>query len=216
MPILMMKNLGFQTKPLKVSRTICTFNLVSQLYTNQLFCNWFRFGIELLCRCGSRIWAFARTFPFVRSRGHYVPILPIRRWKFFAAFGRHYRNPSHLRYFVLGKFGKTICWYYWNFPVLTGSRNEGRVTNPALRPSTTTTPSPRITGKPEIPTKPTQPTKKPVHPPKPHPRPPHGGRKPSTCDTTYDAISIIRRELFIFKDRVNFLVCFYYDIKRFY
>ncbi|EFX76334.1 hypothetical protein DAPPUDRAFT_226103 [Daphnia pulex] len=82
-----------------------------------------------------------------------------------------------------------------------GSRNEGRVTNPALRPSTTTTPSPRITGKPEIPTKPTQPTKKPVHPPKPHPRPPHGGRKPSTCDTTYDAISIIRRELFIFKDR---------------
>ena len=86
----------------------------------------------------------------------------------------------------------------------TGSRHEGRVTNPALRPTTpttTTTRSPRIPGKPEIPTK--TPTKKPVHPPKPHPRPPHGGRKPSTCDTSYDAISIIRRELFIFKDRVS-------------
>ena len=83
----------------------------------------------------------------------------------------------------------------------SGSRHEGRVTNPALRPTTTTTRTPRITGKPETPTK--TPTKKPIHPPKPHPRPPHGGRKPNTCDTTYDAISIIRRELFIFKDRVG-------------
>ena len=109
------------------------------------------------------------------------------------------------------KLGKSMSWYYyWNFLVLTGSRNEGRVTNPALKTTTTTTTtrSPRVTGKPEIPTKPTHPTKKPVHPPKPHPRPPHGGRKPSTCDTNYDAISIIRRELFIFKDRVNFYVLF--------
>lgn len=84
-----------------------------------------------------------------------------------------------------------------------GSRNEGRVTNPALRPTTTTTTTrtPRLPDKPEIPTKPTHPTKKPIHPPKPHPRPPHAGRKPSTCDTSYDAISIIRRELFIFKDK---------------
>lgn len=80
------------------------------------------------------------------------------------------------------------------------------MTNPALRPTTTTTTTrtPRLPDKPEIPTKPTHPTKKPIHPPKPHPRPPHAGRKPSTCDTSYNAISIIRRELFIFKDKVGF------------
>lgn len=112
---------------------------------------------------------------------------------------------------------------YCNFRFgTTGSRHEGRVTNPALRPTTTTTTtrSPRIPGKPEIPTKaPSNPTKKPVHPPKPHPRPPHGGRKPSTCDTTYDAISIIRRELFIFKDRVSFkhffvFIYFFFNVLR--
>lgn len=33
--------------------------------------------------------------------------------------------------------------------------------------------------------------------------------KPKTCDTDYDAISMIRNELFIFKDKVNILFCFF-------
>lgn len=49
--------------------------------------------------------------------------------------------------------------------------------------------------------------------------------KPKTCDTDYDAISMIRNELFIFKDKVNifdlnlfylFIYCFFFLINSFY
>ena len=67
------------------------------------------------------------------------------------------------------------------------------MTNPALRPSTVRP----TTTKAEGPTKSPPVTKKPIHPTKP----PAPDDKPVTCDTSYDAISIIRRELFVFKGR---------------
>ncbi|XP_063226236.1 matrix metalloproteinase-2 isoform X2 [Bacillus rossius redtenbacheri] len=70
---------------------------------------------------------------------------------------------------------------------------------------------PRYPVKPEYPHHPTNPTRHPNQPPQdptqdedaprdPEP-PPRKPVKPNTCDTSYDAISIIRQEVFIFKDR---------------
>lgn len=48
----------------------------------------------------------------------------------------------------------------------------------------------------------------PVPPEKPTKKPHGKAGKPDTCDTSYDAISVIRREVFIFKGRVSeCLVC---------
>lgn len=65
------------------------------------------------------------------------------------------------------------------------------------------------------PESPMQPPQTPRHTPRrPHPvppehperaptKPPRKPGKPETCDTSYDAISVIRREVFIFKGRVS-------------
>lgn len=202
MPISMTRNLGYQMKPVKVFSWSNVLIFESPTNVHFLFgrCFFFhRHWIEFLRCGGSWIRTLVGIVPLVGRRRYHVPLLSISRWKLFSTFWRHNWNSSNLRYVFIWLV--LIFPSHWNFRCFSGSRHEGRVTNPALRPTTTTTRSPRIPGKPETPTK--TPTKKPIHPPKPHPRPPHGGRKPNTCDTTYDAISIIRRELFIFKDRVN-------------
>lgn len=89
-----------------------------------------------------------------------------------------------------------------------GRKYSGGVENPALRP----TRRPVNPVKPDLPTKSPKPTKKATY--RPHrpetpetpetpvtPEPPVEDEKPNTCDTSYDAISMIRRELFIFKGK---------------
>jgi hypothetical protein len=41
------------------------------------------------------------------------------------------------------------------------------------------------------------------HPEKTPKKPPKKPGKPDTCDTSYDAISVIRTEVFVFKGRVS-------------
>lgn len=50
---------------------------------------------------------------------------------------------------------------------------------------------------PKSPSKPPHRTYPPIKPPRPE------GEPPDTCDTSYDAISIIRGDIYIFKDKVN-------------
>lgn len=85
--------------------------------------------------------------------------------------------------------------------VCKGRRDEGArvpIRPPPARPTTpTTTPT-----KAETPTKATPATKKPLvpgAPQRPSGSPTPSTPKPNTCDTNYDAISVIRSEVFVFK-----------------
>jgi len=57
--------------------------------------------------------------------------------------------------------------------------------------------TPRLTPRRPDPVPPEHPEKSPTK------KPPRKPGKPDTCDTSYDAISVIRREVFIFKGRVS-------------
>ncbi|GBP69325.1 Matrix metalloproteinase-2 [Eumeta japonica] len=99
---------------------------------------------------------------------------------------------------------------YYNTP-----EEPPRRANPNPRPTPETTPRPTYyprypTSKPDYPIyRPNNPKhdypKKPYYPkkttPRPTPAPPSD--KPDTCDTSYDAVSLIREELFIFKTEIG-------------
>ncbi|XP_035222982.1 matrix metalloproteinase-2-like [Stegodyphus dumicola] len=83
--------------------------------------------------------------------------------------------------------------------MLYGARNPTRWVplSPYIPPSTrapVTTPRRPSKPGPDVPKRPA------THPP-PHSPPHHHPKKPRTCNTTFDAISVIRRELFIFKGK---------------